>query len=88
MPHKRPNGPDFFARRRTLLEQAVAATAGRDHWTAYPESPSKSVYGVDASKSGEAAFRERLGGHFELPGHPGHGAVGATETSRTASRWV
>lgn len=81
MPHKRPNGPDFFARHRTLLERSVAATASRDHWTPYPESPSKSVYGEDAAKNGEAAFRDRLGGHFELPGHPGNGAVAATETS-------
>ncbi|WP_367319754.1 phenylacetic acid degradation protein PaaN [Streptomyces sp. HUAS ZL42] len=81
MPHKRPNGPDFFARHRTLLEQAVAATASRDHWTPYPESPSRSVYGEDAAKNGEAAFRDRLGGHFELPGHPGNGAVPATEMS-------
>ncbi|WP_128381896.1 phenylacetic acid degradation protein PaaN [Streptomyces cavernae] len=81
MPHKRPNGPDFFARHRTLLERSVAATASRDHWTPYPESPSKSVYGEAAAKNGEAAFRDRLGGHFELPGHPGNGAVPATETS-------
>ncbi|SDN22877.1 phenylacetic acid degradation protein paaN [Streptomyces sp. cf386] len=81
MPHKRPNGPALFARHRPLLEQSVAATASRDHWTPYPESPSKSVYGEDAAKNGEAAFRDRLGGHFELPGHPGNGAVPATETS-------
>ncbi|WP_033306947.1 phenylacetic acid degradation protein PaaN [Streptomyces iakyrus] len=81
MSHKRSNGPDFFALHRTLLEQSVAATASRDHWTPYPESPSKSVYGEDAAKNGEAAFRDGLGGHFELPGHPGNGAVPATETS-------
>jgi hypothetical protein len=81
MPHKRPNGPDFFARHRPLLERSVAATASRDHWTPCPESPSKSVYGEDAAKNGEAAFQDRLGGHFELPGHPGNGAVPATETS-------
>ena len=86
MPQNLPDRPDFFARHRALLERAVAATAGRDHWTPYPESPSKSVYGEDAAKSGEAAFRESLGGHFELPGHPGHGAVRATETSPYGSR--
>jgi len=69
MPHKRPDGPDYFARHRPLLEPSVAAPASRDHWTPCPESPSKSVYGEDAAKNGEAAFRDRLGGHFGLPGH-------------------
>ncbi|MDV7217609.1 phenylacetic acid degradation protein PaaN, partial [Streptomyces prunicolor] len=73
--------PDFFSRHRALLEQAVAATATRDHWTPYPESPSKSVYGEDAAKNGEAAFQEQLGGHFELAEHPGDGRVSAAETS-------
>ncbi|PBC94108.1 phenylacetic acid degradation protein paaN [Streptomyces sp. Ag82_O1-15] len=81
MPQNLPERPDFFARHRALLEQAVAATASRGHWTPYPESPSKSVYGEDAAKAGEAAFHERLGGHFELPGHPASGTTSATETS-------
>ena len=81
MPQNPPDRPDFFARHRALLEQAVAATESRDHWTPYPESPSKSVYGEDAAKNGEAGFRDRLGGHFELPGHPDGGLVPATETS-------
>jgi hypothetical protein len=60
MPQNRPERPDFFARHRALLEQAVAATAHRGHWTPHPESPSKSLYGEDAAKEGEAAFHERL----------------------------
>ncbi|MFE2883499.1 phenylacetic acid degradation protein PaaN [Streptomyces graminifolii] len=81
MPQTSSELPDFFARHRALLEQAVAATTARDHWTPYPESPSTSVYGEDAAKLGEAAFEERLGGHFELAGHPGDGRVSAGETS-------
>ncbi|MFF5302214.1 phenylacetic acid degradation protein PaaN [Streptomyces sp. NPDC013161] len=81
MPQTSSELPDFFARHRALLEQAVAATAARDHWTPYPESPSKSVYGEDAAKIGEAAFEEQLGGSFELAGHPGDGRVQAAETS-------
>ncbi|WP_406130340.1 phenylacetic acid degradation protein PaaN [Streptomyces sp. NBC_00989] len=81
MPQTSSELPDFFSRHRALLEQAVAATASRDHWTPYPESPSKSVYGEDAAKHGEAAFEERLGGSFELAGHPGDGSVSAAETS-------
>ncbi|WP_420312655.1 phenylacetic acid degradation protein PaaN [Streptomyces sp. YS-B37] len=81
MPQTSSELPDFFARHRALLEQAVAATTARDHWTPYPESPSTSVYGEDAAKLGEAAFKERLGGYFELAGHPGDGRVAAGETS-------
>ncbi|MER6212380.1 phenylacetic acid degradation protein PaaN [Streptomyces sp. NPDC001642] len=81
MPQTSSELPDFFARHRALLELAVAATTARDHWTPYPESPSTSVYGEDAAKLGEAAFEERLGGHFELAGHPGDGRVAAGETS-------
>ncbi|WP_329371679.1 hypothetical protein [Streptomyces sp. NBC_01483] len=75
MPQNRPERPDFFARHRALLEQAVAATAHRGHWTPYPESPSKSLYGEDAAKDGEAVFHERLGGHFELPANPAASAT-------------
>ncbi|QKZ23632.1 phenylacetic acid degradation protein PaaN [Streptomyces chartreusis] len=81
MPNEIPQRPDFFARHRLLLDQAVAATSSRDYWTPYPESPSTKVYGDDAPKNGETAFRDRIGNHFELPGHPGNGVVPATETS-------
>ncbi len=81
MPQNLPERPHFFARHRALLEQAVAATASRGHWTPYPESPSRSVYGEDATKAGEAAFHDRLGGHLELPGHPANGTTSATEAS-------
>ncbi|AXI77411.1 phenylacetic acid degradation protein PaaN [Peterkaempfera bronchialis] len=80
MPHA-PERPDFFARHRALLEQAVAATASRGHWTPYPESPSTTVYGDEAPRAGEAAFRSQLGTQFTLGGHPGSGSVPATETS-------
>ncbi|MCW7944307.1 aldehyde dehydrogenase [Streptomyces hygroscopicus] len=81
MPHKSPDGSDAFARHRTLLEQAVAAAGSREHWTPYPESPSKTMYGEDAAKLGEAAFRDQVGRPFELPGHPGEAYVPPTETS-------
>ncbi|WP_326792781.1 phenylacetic acid degradation protein PaaN [Streptomyces sp. NBC_00841] len=81
MRHAATEVPDFFARHRTLLEQAVAATESREHWTPYPESPSKSVYGEDAAGLGEAAFREQIGRPFDLPGHPGEGRVAPEERS-------
>ncbi|PWI06737.1 phenylacetic acid degradation protein PaaN [Streptomyces sp. NWU339] len=72
---------ELFAQHRTLLERAVAATESREHWTPYPESPSKSVYGEDAAKLGEATFREQIGRPFGLPGHPGEGRVAPEEHS-------
>ncbi|WP_331766936.1 phenylacetic acid degradation protein PaaN [Embleya sp. NBC_00896] len=81
MPQHTPAEPDFFARHRELLDRAVAGTANREYWSPYPESPSTSVYGEDAPKQGEAAFREQLGKPFEPTGHPGVGTVPATEVS-------
>ncbi|MFI1380091.1 phenylacetic acid degradation protein PaaN [Embleya sp. NPDC020886] len=81
MPDVNSERPDFFARHRTLLEQAVQATAERDHWTPYPESPSTKVYGEQAPALGEAAFNEQLGRPFGLPDHPGDGRVVVGEVS-------
>ncbi|MFD5234767.1 phenylacetic acid degradation protein PaaN [Streptomyces qaidamensis] len=81
MPQKTPESSDFFARHRLLLEAAVAAAGSREHWAAYPESPSKTAYGEDAAKLGETAFRDQLGRPFELPGHPSEGAVSPAENS-------
>ena len=77
-----PAHSDFFARHRTLLEEATAAISAREHWSAFAESPSPSVYGEPAAEQGEQAFRGHLGRLFELPGHPGEAkAVDSVETS-------
>ncbi|MFI5937974.1 phenylacetic acid degradation protein PaaN [Actinoplanes sp. NPDC051494] len=61
---------EFYERHRDLLDRAIEAAAARDYWSAYPESPSKSVYGEQAAPDGEAAFRALLGAEFpiEVPG--------------------
>src|SRR3712207_5723688 len=61
---------EFYETHRELLDKAIEAAAARDHWSAYPESPSKSVYGEDAAPAGEQAFRALLGKDFpiEVPG--------------------
>src|SRR5919202_1228006 len=71
---------DWYDTHRDLLDRATAAAAVRDNWSAYPESPSKSVYGEDAAASGERAFRDLLGGDFpiEVPG-----ATGSVATERS-----
>ncbi|MFI7602054.1 phenylacetic acid degradation protein PaaN [Actinoplanes sp. NPDC049681] len=61
---------EFYETHRELLDKAIEAAGARDHWSAYPESPSKSVYGEDAAGAGEQAFQALLGKDFpiEVPG--------------------
>ncbi|MDQ6917512.1 MAG: phenylacetic acid degradation protein PaaN [Pseudomonadota bacterium] len=67
----------LFERHQPLLEQALAAIAGRGYWSAFPESPSPKVYGEGAAESGKAAFDALLNKPFpmQLPGS--RGTVGA-----------
>ena len=57
---------DLFAKHKATLEKALDAIRARDYWSAYPESPSPRFYGEEAAAAGEAAFKARLGGRFEL----------------------
>jgi len=76
-----PAAPEEFAsRHRETLEQALAAIRKRDHWSAYPESPSPRVYGEDAAGAGEAAFRSLLDRPW--PGQT-PGASGTVTTERS-----
>ena len=71
---------ELYATHADLLDRAIRAAADRDHWSAFPESPSKSVYGESAAADGERAFRALLGQPFpiEVPG-----ATGAVATERS-----
>ncbi|GLW28451.1 phenylacetic acid degradation protein PaaN [Actinoplanes regularis] len=71
---------DLYASHRELLERAITAAAARDYWSAFPESPSKSVYGEDAAPAGERAFTALLGKPFpiDVPG-----AVGTVSTEQS-----
>ncbi|GAB1640392.1 phenylacetic acid degradation protein PaaN [Krasilnikovia sp. MM14-A1259] len=71
---------DLYEQHRELLDRAIAAAGTRDYWSAYPESPSKSVYGEDAAPAGERAFTALLGKQFpiEVPG-----ATGTVSTERS-----
>jgi phenylacetic acid degradation protein paaN len=71
---------EWYEKHRDLLDKAIEATAVRDYWSAYPESPSKSVYGEDAAPAGERAFRALLGQEFPIE-VPGATASVATERS-------
>jgi phenylacetic acid degradation protein paaN len=63
----------LFERHKLLLDQALAAIAGRGYWSAFPESPSPKVYGEGAAESGKAAFDALLNKPFpmQLPGSQG-----------------
>jgi phenylacetic acid degradation protein paaN len=71
---------ELFRTHRELLDRAAEAAAARDYWSAFPESPSKSVYGEDAAPAGERAFRALLGRPFPID-VPGATGTVATETS-------
>lgn len=46
----------FAAKHQPLLEQAIAATRDRAHFSAYPETPSGKIYGEQAKAEAEASF--------------------------------
>ena len=70
----------FFDRHRQRLEDAVAACASREYFSAFNESPSPRVYGEDAAPQGTAAFEALLGSDFPLTTPGAEGTV-ATERS-------
>jgi phenylacetic acid degradation protein paaN len=71
---------ELYDTHRDLLDRAIEAATARDYWSAFPESPSKSVYGEDAAPAGERAFTALLGKPFpiQVPG-----AAGAVSTERS-----
>src|SRR5882724_7143017 len=71
---------ELYETHRELLDRATQAATARDYWSAFPESPSKSVYGEHAAGAGEQAFAALLGKPFpiEVPG-----AAGTVVTERS-----
>ncbi|GIE94871.1 phenylacetic acid degradation protein PaaN [Paractinoplanes rishiriensis] len=71
---------ELYDTHRELLDRAIQAAHDRDYWSAFPESPSKSVYGEDAAPAGERAFAALLGKTFpiDVPG-----ATGTVSTERS-----
>ncbi len=71
----------YFDKHRERLDAAVAASASREYYSAYDESPSPRVYGESAAAEGKAAFEAWQGRTFPLD-TPGSGdEVVATERS-------
>jgi phenylacetic acid degradation protein paaN len=71
---------ELYQTHRELLDRAISAAAARDYWSAFPESPSKKVYGEEAAPAGDRAFTALLGKPFpiDVPG-----AVGTVATERS-----
>jgi phenylacetic acid degradation protein paaN len=71
---------ELYQTHRELLDRAISAAAARDYWSAFPESPSKKVYGEQAAPAGDRAFTALLGKPFpvDVPG-----AVGTVATERS-----
>ena len=65
----------YFDKHREQLDAAVAASASREYYSAFDESPSPRVYGESAAAEGKAAFEAWLGTTFPLdtPGSDGDG---------------
>jgi phenylacetic acid degradation protein paaN len=70
----------YFDKHRERLNAAVAASASREYFSAYDESPSPRVYGESAAAEGKAAFEGWLGSAFPLE-TPGSKGVVASEHS-------
>ena len=71
---------EYYERHRDLLDRAVRAVGAREYWSAFPESPSKSVYGEQAAPAGERAFQALIGQEFPID-VPGATTTVSTERS-------
>ena len=55
----------LFEKHKTFLEKAISALHERSFYAAYPEHPSKSIYGENADEDGQAFFKKSLGQKFQ-----------------------
>ena len=72
--------PELFEQHRGMLDDALRATATREYYSAFPESPSPRLYGESAAPDGVRAFEAWLGRDFPLSTPGADGTVG-TEKS-------
>jgi phenylacetic acid degradation protein paaN len=70
----------YFDKHHDKLDAAVAASATREYYSAYDESPSPRVYGESAAGEGKAAFEAWQGKPFPLE-TPGSDGTVSTERS-------
>ncbi len=70
----------LFSHHAERLHAALDALRRRDHWTAFPENPSRKIYGDDAASDGETSFKARLDRAFEIDQPGTTGRVGEEES--------
>jgi phenylacetic acid degradation protein paaN len=70
----------LFSKHEDTLQTALAAIETRGYWSPFAEMPSPKVYGETAHADGEAAFRARLNGMFEID-QPTNGNTTGSERS-------
>lgn len=71
----------YFEKHKPLLDDALRAIKSRAYWSAYPENPSKKIYGETAFEDGENAFNALKNSAFSIPNHPGTSFSNAGEKS-------
>lgn len=77
---------DLWEKHRPLLDDAYRAWRTRDHWSAFPESPSPRVWGENAAAAGLTAFEAYRGEAFALD-TPGADGWVAPEQPPTGIEW-
>jgi len=70
----------LFETHKQRLDEAIAACASREYYSAFNESPSPRVYGENAAADGKAAYDALLGRPFPIS-TPGSEGTVATEKS-------
>ena len=68
---------DLFSRHQATLDKALEACNKRYSWTAYPESPSSKIHGVEKPRAGKARFDALLGRDYPLQQPAEIGRTGA-----------
>jgi phenylacetic acid degradation protein paaN len=71
---------DLLSRHRDRLDRAVEASASREYFSAFDESPSPRIYGETAAAEGKETYEAWLGKEFPLR-TPGSDGTVATERS-------
>ncbi len=73
---------EFYTKHQATLHKAIEVKKTREYWSAYPEMPSRKIYGEDAAKDGLAAFEAQLNNDFKLDNkHPNDLGLLGAETS-------
>lgn len=57
---------ELYNRHEKLLNDAIEAVNARKFWAAYPEPPSKRIYGEEAPEEGLKAFQAQLGNSYKM----------------------